>query len=102
MKNYNICVMNTTINISLPTSMYRDIKAVMKREGYASVSEFMRAVVRTKMYPRITENGFTPEFEEEVLQAEAEPIDEDKVWETPEDIHAYFQQLKKELAHDSR
>jgi len=93
--------MSATINISLPTQMYKDIKSVMKERGFASISEFVRSSIRSQMYPRITENGFTPEFEERVLRAELEPIENDGVWETPEDVHAYFQKLKKEIADDS-
>lgn len=90
--------MTATINISLPTQMYRDIKSAMKEQGYASVSEYIRSSIRTQIYPRITENGFTPEFEDEVLRAAAEPVDESKVWETDADIDAYFDTLEKELA----
>ena len=93
--------MSTTINISIPTQMYKDIKAVIKEQGYASISEFVRSSIRNHMYPRITENGFTPEFEDEVLEAAKEPIDENKVWETQEDIHVYFDELRKKIKHDS-
>ncbi|MDA1317276.1 MAG: ribbon-helix-helix domain-containing protein [bacterium] len=89
--------MSATINISLPTQMYKDIKSAMKAQGYASVSEYIRSSIRTQIYPRITENGFTPEFENEVLQAAAEPIDEGKVWETEADIDEYFDNLEKKV-----
>jgi len=38
--------------------------------GYASISELIRQALRDVLYPKITENGFTPEFEEAVLRAE--------------------------------
>lgn len=59
-----------TINISLPASMYKDAKAALKSQGYASISELIRSALRRVLYPRLTVNGFTPEFEEKVLQAE--------------------------------
>jgi len=61
-----------TINISLPTAMYKDAKGALKKRGYASISELIRAALRGMLYPRVTENGFTPEFEEEVLRADRE------------------------------
>ena len=87
----------TTINISLPTSLYRDIKKTIKERGYSSVSEMVRDAVRRVLYPEITENGFTPEFEEMVLESAKEPIDESKIWETEEDINKYFAILHKKL-----
>lgn len=93
--------MMTTINISLPQSMYNDVKAYLARRGYSSVSELFRDTLREKLYPRITENGFTPEFEEAVLQSEALSPKKDKVWRTAKDIDTYFAALKKKL-HNRR
>ena len=42
------------------------------------------------MYPELTENGFTKEFEDEVLCAAAEPMENDILLETEEDVHNYF------------
>lgn len=92
--------MSATINISLPTQMYQDIKSAMKAQGYASVSEYIRSSIRSQIYPRITENGFTPEFEEGVLRAELEPIENDGVWETNTDVDAYFKQIEQEIASE--
>ena len=64
--------MMTTINISLPTSMYDDIKKVLAQKGYSSVSELVRDSLRDILYPTTTVNGFTPEFEQSVLDAEKE------------------------------
>ena len=83
-----------TINISLPQSMYNDVKKLMKRKHYASISEVMRDSLRHMLYPRITENGFTPEFEEEVLRRAAEPVEDDIVLETNKEIEDYFLHLK--------
>ncbi len=71
----------TTINISLPSNLYKDIKAFLGKRGYASLSEFFREAARVKIYPEVTENGFTPKFEQEVLRAAQEPIDYSKTWD---------------------
>lgn len=89
--------MITTINISLPSSMYEDMKAYLARRGYTSVSELVRDAVRDVLYPQLTENGFTPEFEEEVLQAAAESRQKDKAWRTEKDIDEYFDALRKRI-----
>lgn len=86
-----------TINISLPKTMYEDAKAYLTRRGYSSVSELVRDALRDELYPTLTENGFTPEFEEAILQSEAEPRRKDKVWRTAEDIDRYFSALKKKI-----
>lgn len=72
--------MMTTINISLPTSMYKDTKRLLARRGYASISEAVRDALRPILYPHLTENGFTSEFEDQVLKASEEPRKNDLVW----------------------
>jgi hypothetical protein len=85
----------TTINISLPVSMYQDAKIVSKEEGYTSISELIRHALRKVLYPNgLTVNGFTPEFEDAVLEAAKEPIDHSATLKTPEDIDKYFLNLK--------
>lgn len=86
-----------TVNISLPKSMYQEAKKFLEHKGYASLSEFVRDSLRKTLYPEITENGFTREFEDQVLEAAKEPIDESKTWETGKDIKSYFRNLRKEL-----
>lgn len=72
----------STINISLPTKMYQDAKASLHARGYASISELIRHALRDVLYPvKTTENGFTPEFEEEVLRSAAEPIEDSVEWD---------------------
>ncbi|MBI2596377.1 hypothetical protein HYW46_06625 [Candidatus Daviesbacteria bacterium] len=60
--------MTTTINISLPKSLHADAKKAVAGKGYTSISELFRDALRRFLYPELTENGFTSEFEEEVLQ----------------------------------
>lgn len=61
--------------------MYLDAKKVLNKKGYTSISEFIRDALREKLYPNLTENGFTPEFEEEVLRIAAEPIENSIEWD---------------------
>lgn len=84
-----------TVNISLPASLYTDIKKTIKECGYSSVSELVRDAVRRVIYPELTENGFTPKFEEMVLRSARESVDEKDVWKTPGDIDKYFAKLHK-------
>lgn len=91
----------TTINISLPTNMYLDAKKTLSNRGYASISELVRDALRGFLYPRITENGFTPEFEKMVLEGAKESVGKAKEWISARDIDSYFKNLKKKTsAHD--
>lgn len=96
--------MNTTINISLPKKMLSDAKKTAKQENYVSISEFVRTAIREKIYETqgLTVNGFTPEFEEMVLKAEAEPEENGLVWETEEDVRNYFNNLRKSLGFSAK
>lgn len=69
-----------TINISLPKPLYADVKRKVAQNRYASVSELIRDAVRRILYPGLTENGFTKEFEDRVLKAEAEPEENGIEW----------------------
>lgn len=71
----------TTINISLPKQMLVDAKKAVKDRQYASISELIRDTLRGVLYPRLTENGFTPEFEDEILKSAAEPRENDVEWD---------------------
>ena len=73
--------MNSTINISLPRSMYLDAKKMLSKRGYASISELIRDTLRDALYPRVTENGFTPEFEQQVLESAKEPVEDSIEWD---------------------
>lgn len=63
-------------------------------------NESMSKIITTlqnepKKKKKLTVNGFTEEFEEKVLKAAAEPIENDIVLETEEDIRNYFLHLRK-------
>jgi len=59
-----------TTNITFHRDDWKALKTVAMEQGI-SMAEFVR---------RLTVNGFTPEFEEEVLKAAAEPIEKEFVW----------------------
>ena len=86
--------MLTTINISLPKSMYKDAKVMVTKRGYSSVSELIRDTLRNLLYPNVTENGFTKEFEDQVLEAAKEPVKNDIVLKTDKEIRDYYLHLK--------
>jgi hypothetical protein len=76
--------------------MYKDAKIVSKEEGYSSISELIRHALRKILYPSgLTVNGFTPEFEDMVLESAKEPISQGMIFETEEDIDRYFKKLIK-------
>lgn len=45
--------MVTTINISLPEDLLKKAKFASKKFGYSSLSEFIRDVLRHRIYPDI-------------------------------------------------
>lgn len=77
--------------------MYKDAKQKVKEKGYSSVSELVRDGLRKIIYPELTENGFTPEFEEMVLEAAKEPIDKSKIIETDKDLENWFAELHRKV-----
>lgn len=90
-----------TTNITFPRDDWKALKIVAMEQG-VSMAEFVRRVVgktvrqatrRFLQKRRLTVNGFTPEFEEEVLKSAAEPVDESKVWNSQKDIDRYFDRL---------
>lgn len=91
----------TTVNISLPKEMYKDVKRAVKVKRYTSVSEMVRDSLRKSLYEEITENGFTPVFEDRVLESEMEPEENDKIWETEEEIRKDFNKLRKKIKSKS-
>ena len=70
-----------TINISMPKPLYADAKRAVAKRRYVSISELVRDAVRRVLYPGLTVNGFTPEFEAEVLRREKEPVENDIEWD---------------------
>lgn len=52
---YNICMI-TTINISLPKTMYVDAKKAVEKNKYTSISELFRDALRRLLYEDLTGN----------------------------------------------
>lgn len=77
--------------------MYQDAKKVLSQKGYSSLSELIRDSLRKVLYPQLTENGFTSEFEEEVLRSAAEPLEGDVVIETEEELKRFFDQVHQRV-----
>lgn len=77
-----------TTNITFPRDDWKALKIVAMEQG-VSMAEFVRRVVGKTVRKtadnlirrhRLTVNGFTPEFEKEVLKAAAEPIEKSIIW----------------------
>ncbi len=94
--------MNTTVNISIPKNMYFGAKQMLVKKGYASISELFRDLLRDVLYPKLTVNGFTPEFEDMVLEAEKEPIENDIVLKTNKDVDNYFSRLENSIIKNAK
>lgn len=75
--------------------MYDDAKKMVSSRGYSSVSELIRDTLRNMLYPNLTENGFTKEFEDQVLESAKEPVKDSVVLKTDKEIRDYFLHLKK-------
>lgn len=86
------------ILINLPDKLKRDLDQYVDEYGYASTSEAVRQGIRQLVQnePKITVNGFTEEFENRVLEAAKEPLDQSVTLETGEDIDRYFNHLLEE------
>lgn len=61
--------------------MYKDAKKLISHRGYTSMSELVRDALREAIYPEITENGFTPEFEKMVSESAKEPVEKSIEWD---------------------
>jgi len=85
----------STINISLPNSLYKDAKNTVIKKHYASMSELIRDALRKILYQEtVSEEYFSKDFEDEVLRRARKPNDSDIVFETEEDLRKYFLNLK--------
>lgn len=86
-----------TINISLPQNMYDDAKQMLIGKRYTSISELMRDALRRMLYQNISENGFTEEFETQILQSSLSSEETDVILETESDISNYFKSVNKKI-----
>ena len=76
--------------------MYDDARKVVAQKGYSSISELIRDTLRDLLYPKqkLTENGFTEEFEDEILKSAAEPRENDIVFENEKELKDFYLHLK--------
>jgi Arc/MetJ-type ribon-helix-helix transcriptional regulator len=87
--------MLTTINISLPTTMYKDAKKALAAKRYSSVSELIRDALRKTLYGEISQNGFTSGFEDYILESSRGPEKNDIVFRSEKDLEEYFNAKNK-------
>lgn len=79
--------MNTTITITIPEDLKQQADRAVKSGVFRSMTELVHTGIRRvlpekkKSFQRLTVNGFTPEFEQEVLEAEKEPLDQSVEWD---------------------
>jgi len=74
--------------------MYKDAKRALVTKRYSSVSELIRDALRKTLYGEITQNGFSNEFENEVLASAAEPRKKDIQLRTIKEVEDYLKHLK--------
>ena len=79
--------------------MYKDAKRALVAKRYSSVSELIRDALRKTLYGEITQNGFTKEFEDQVLASAAEPRKNDIKLRTDKEVEDYFRHLKIPKRH---
>jgi antitoxin ParD1/3/4 len=73
----------TTMNISLPDEMKSFVEAQMTREGYASASEYLRALIR-EAQKRRAKRELEAKFREAIESGPATPMTRED-WESIED-----------------
>ena len=78
------------------------MKKTVSKRRYTSVSELIREAVRNWLYPRTTVNGFTPEFENQVIASAKEPRKNDIVLTSDKEIRDYFTKLVKPHASQKK
>jgi Arc/MetJ-type ribon-helix-helix transcriptional regulator len=80
--------MMTTINVSIPTDMYKRAKNAIPSGGYASISELIREALRKMLY---TTNQTEPtSFEKKVIDAESSSSSDDIILNTDSEMKSFF------------
>lgn|SRR3989344_5912898 len=93
-----------TINVTMPKGLMSAVRELVASGWYGSISEVVRTGVRyvAQQQQPLTVNGFTPEFEEEVLKAATEPVDYSKAWESDKDIDEFFDAIDQEVRRQAK
>ena len=90
-----------TTNITFPKDDWKALKVLAITQGI-SMAEFVRRVVGKSVRKnalilirqrRLTINGFTPEFEAEVLKAAEQPMDQDVVLKPTDAVGKFMNQM---------
>lgn len=93
----------TTIRAIIPTEIKHRMDQAIAMGEFPSVHDLVSRALTTvlpqvkRRRPRLTVNGFTPEFEDVVLASSKLPADTDTVIETDEDLERYFDRIMKEV-----
>lgn len=82
--------------------MYDEARKAMEQRGYSSISEFIRDVLRVRLYPQLTVNGFTPAFEEEVIRSASEPTEHSVEWNGKGSFTKFVLKHPIKKRHDQR
>lgn len=82
--------------------MYEDAKATLVRRGYTSISELIRDSMRDVLYPPLTENGFSPELEEDILRSQKDPKNWVAKWNGKGSFTKFVLKEGRRRSHDQR
>lgn len=82
--------------------MYMAQTVTLKQSDYkkltnriARLENMFSVLIQTlRSKPELTVNGFIPDFEQRVIDAEKEPVQNDIVFQSDRDVIAFFKQLK--------
>jgi Arc/MetJ-type ribon-helix-helix transcriptional regulator len=75
--------MNTsTITVSIPSGLKRSAERLVRKGRFTSISEVVSVGIKKVVSSKetLTENGFSKEFEEHVLQSAKEPKSKSRAW----------------------
>ncbi len=83
----------STINVRIDAKTKHKTQKILREMGLdlsSAIKIFFNKIIITKSIPFEirTVNGFTPEFEEELLQASREALKHGKSYTTAEELHA--------------
>lgn len=83
------------VNVPMTRQLKTDLEQLVVKGRYTSLSELMREGARKVLdsSERLTINGFTPEFEEEILKNAQEPLDSRPALKTMKEVEHYFSEL---------
>jgi DNA-damage-inducible protein J len=83
----------STINVRIDAKTKNKTQKILREMGLdlsSAIKIFLNKIIITKSIPFEirTVNGFTPEFEQELLEASRDALTYSKGYDTPEELHA--------------